>query len=106
MLGEGGGGAGGRGQKNGRKVSCIFLWPIITTKYRIYTKMYVLEKLKKMLQTHPKAQFPVAVPPLLVHSLDVKQVPFKFELKCQILNRINLSKTFSCHEFLLTVKGI
>ena len=31
--------------------------------------------------THPEAQFPLADPPLEVHSLDVKQVPFWLELK-------------------------
>jgi hypothetical protein len=32
-------------------------------------------------QSYPEAQLPVAVPPLLVHSLEVKQVPFRPELK-------------------------
>ena len=31
--------------------------------------------------THPEAQLPVEVPPLLEHSLDVKQVPFWLDLK-------------------------
>jgi len=36
---------------------------------------------KKMQHTpKPDAQLPLAVPPLLLHSLDVKQVPFRTEL--------------------------
>ncbi len=31
--------------------------------------------------SYPAAQFPKATPPLLVHSLEVKQVPFRLELK-------------------------
>jgi hypothetical protein len=30
---------------------------------------------------YPDAQFPLAVPPLLEHSLEVKQVPFRTVLK-------------------------
>ncbi len=31
--------------------------------------------------SYPAAKFPKATPPLLVHSLEVKQVPFRLELK-------------------------
>lgn len=34
-----------------------------------------------MFDVYPAAQFPLADPPLLVHSLDVKQVPLRTVLK-------------------------
>jgi hypothetical protein len=53
-------------------------------------KIYIIE-----VQTYPAAQFPLAVPPLLEHSLEVKQVPFRtvlFEIKTK-------TKTFSFYNF-------
>jgi hypothetical protein len=31
--------------------------------------------------SYPEAQFPLATPPLVEHSLAVKQVPFRFDLQ-------------------------
>ena len=56
--------------------------------------------------THPEAQFPLADPPLEVHSLDVKQVPFWLELKTRItfcIHGQSSSKTTLCF-YIITFK--
>jgi hypothetical protein len=55
------------------------------------TKIIILLRLSKSVtQTHPAAQLPLAVPPLLVHSLAVKHVPLRTDLYIMGKNFLDL----------------
>jgi len=43
---------------------------------------------------YPEAQFPLAVPPLFVHSLEVKQVPLRtvLRLECLYFVKVNYER--------------